>query len=61
MFFEAKMWIQFVCTRIVPTVNGSNINTFQATLLNAILYKKQASTEQSLKPSRSIIGDTLFQ
>ncbi|KAH1031833.1 hypothetical protein J1N35_044007 [Gossypium stocksii] len=112
MFSKAKMWIQFICTRIVPALNVFNVNTFRAVLLYAILQKKQVcvgkwihqnmrrcisshkvgvffpclvmvlckkvgvpmtstekslvgvpmtSTEQSLKPSRSIIGDTLFQ
>ncbi|MBA0679438.1 hypothetical protein Goari_011204 [Gossypium aridum] len=40
MFPEAKIWIQFVYTRIMPTLNVSNINTFRAVLLYAILQKK---------------------
>ncbi|MBA0879820.1 hypothetical protein Goshw_011357 [Gossypium schwendimanii] len=37
MFLEAKMWIQFLCTRIVPTLNVSNVNSFRVVLLYAIL------------------------
>ncbi|MBA0865438.1 hypothetical protein Goshw_012172 [Gossypium schwendimanii] len=37
MFPKAKMWIQFVCTRIVPALNVSNVNTFREILLYAIL------------------------
>ncbi|MBA0824961.1 hypothetical protein Goarm_021592 [Gossypium armourianum] len=39
MFPEAKIWIQFMCTKIVPTLNFSNINTFRAVLLYTILQK----------------------
>ncbi|MBA0688614.1 hypothetical protein Goari_006387 [Gossypium aridum] len=41
MFLEAKMWTQFVCTKIVLALNVSNVNTFRAVLLYAILQKKQ--------------------
>ncbi|MBA0860761.1 hypothetical protein Goshw_020986, partial [Gossypium schwendimanii] len=39
MFPEAKMWIKFVCTRIVPALNVSKVNTFITVLLYAILQK----------------------
>ncbi|MBA0828668.1 hypothetical protein Goarm_013315 [Gossypium armourianum] len=31
------MWIQFLCTRITLALNVSNVNTFRAVLLYAIL------------------------
>ncbi|KAL1078387.1 hypothetical protein V6Z11_D10G156900 [Gossypium hirsutum] len=40
MFPEAKMWIQFVCTRIVLTLNVSNVNVFRVVLVYAIFQKK---------------------
>ncbi|MBA0676874.1 hypothetical protein Goari_018322 [Gossypium aridum] len=33
----AKKWLQFISSRIFPTVDMSNIDTFQATLLHVIL------------------------
>ncbi|MBA0637460.1 hypothetical protein Godav_000117 [Gossypium davidsonii] len=41
MFPNAKMWIQFVCTRIFTNLNLSNVNTCRAVLLYAILQKNQ--------------------
>ncbi|MBA0828068.1 hypothetical protein Goarm_012792 [Gossypium armourianum] len=41
MFPIAKMWMQFICTSITPTLNVSNVNTFRAILLYEILQKKQ--------------------
>ncbi|MBA0798047.1 hypothetical protein Gohar_008684 [Gossypium harknessii] len=41
MFPIAKMWMQFICTSITPTLNVSNVNTFQAILLYEILQKKR--------------------
>ncbi|MBA0676593.1 hypothetical protein Goari_018063, partial [Gossypium aridum] len=35
------MWTQFICTRITPALNVSNVNTFRAILLFDILQKKQ--------------------
>ncbi|MBA0638693.1 hypothetical protein Godav_024830 [Gossypium davidsonii] len=51
MFPEAKIWIEFVCTRIVPTLNVYNVNTFQAVLLYAILQKK-TSVYWKVDPSK---------
>ncbi|KAK5812686.1 hypothetical protein PVK06_028124 [Gossypium arboreum] len=41
MLPEVKIWIQFVCTQIVPTLNVSNVNTFRAIILYAILQNKE--------------------
>ncbi|MBA0781903.1 hypothetical protein Gotri_002784 [Gossypium trilobum] len=99
MFLVAKMWIQFLCRQIALALNISNVNTFRAILLYAILQRKHVyigtwiynymkrcvsgqkvriffphlvttlykracvpmeKFEQSMKPSRSIIGDTLY-
>ncbi|MBA0786484.1 hypothetical protein Gotri_025459 [Gossypium trilobum] len=65
MFPEAKMWIQFVCTRIVPTLNVSNVNAFRAFLLYAIFHKKQVYVgkwiHQNMGRCISSQKDTLFQ
>lgn len=37
IFSEAKIWIQLVCTRIVPTLIVRNVNSFREVLLFAIL------------------------
>ncbi|KAK5845424.1 hypothetical protein PVK06_001608 [Gossypium arboreum] len=37
MFPMMKIWMQFIGTRIVPALNVSNLNTFQAILLYGIL------------------------
>ncbi|MBA0788076.1 hypothetical protein Gotri_026533 [Gossypium trilobum] len=41
MFPKTKMGIQFICTQIVHVLNVSNVNTFRAVLLYAILQKKK--------------------
>lgn len=100
MFSVAKMWIQFLCTRVAPVLNVSNVNTLRAVLLSVVFQKKQVcigtwiynnmkrcisgqkvgiffphlettmckrvdvqmmNTEHSIRPSRSIIGDTLYK
>ncbi|MBA0763090.1 hypothetical protein Gotri_012606 [Gossypium trilobum] len=38
MFPVAKIWMQFIGTRIAPVLNVSNINVFQAILLYALNY-----------------------
>ncbi|MBA0585656.1 hypothetical protein Gorai_016424 [Gossypium raimondii] len=40
MFPIVKMWMQFICTSIIPTLNVSNVNTFRAILLYGVLQKK---------------------
>lgn len=37
----AKIWKQFLCTRITPALNVSNVNTFWAILLYGILQKNK--------------------
>ncbi|MBA0555903.1 hypothetical protein Golob_026052 [Gossypium lobatum] len=62
MFPIAKMWIQFICISITPTLNVSNVNTFQAILLYGVLQKKQIRIgkwiHQSMK--RCISGQKVF-
>ncbi|TYH30787.1 hypothetical protein ES288_A01G122000v1 [Gossypium darwinii] len=38
---KARMWLKFINTRICPASDMSNINTFQETLLYAILNKER--------------------
>lgn len=40
MFPIAKMWMEFLCTQIAPTLDVPNINTFLSLLLYAILQEK---------------------
>lgn len=37
MFPISKMWMQFLCTRITPTLNVSDVNAFWVILLYSIL------------------------
>ncbi|MBA0754658.1 hypothetical protein Gogos_020566 [Gossypium gossypioides] len=73
MFPDPKMWMHFLCTRIASALNVSNVNTFRVVLLYVVLQKKQlvtalckkagvlmTTTEQFMKPSKSLIGDTLY-
>ncbi|MBA0605362.1 hypothetical protein Godav_017948, partial [Gossypium davidsonii] len=41
MFPIAKIWIQFLCTRIARALNVFNVNTFRAVFLYVVLQKKQ--------------------
>ncbi|MBA0755585.1 hypothetical protein Gogos_005513 [Gossypium gossypioides] len=41
MFPVAKMWMQFIGTRIAPALNVSNVNVFRAFSLYGILQSKQ--------------------
>lgn len=41
MFSVIKMWMQFFSTRITPSMNVSNMNTFRAIFLYGISQKKK--------------------
>ncbi|MBA0734124.1 hypothetical protein Gogos_018069 [Gossypium gossypioides] len=45
------MWMQFICTRITPALNVSNVNTFRAILLFDIFKKKQIYIGQWIRQS----------
>ncbi|MBA0829556.1 hypothetical protein Goarm_014154, partial [Gossypium armourianum] len=41
MYPTAKMWMQFISTRLFPTQNASNVTAFRAIMLYFILQKNE--------------------
>ncbi|MBA0660608.1 hypothetical protein Goklo_012596 [Gossypium klotzschianum] len=59
MFLVAKMWMQFISTRIAPALNVFNVNVFQIVLLDDILQRKQKDQSKVRKGTQRDIDAEL--
>ncbi|MFQ6662156.1 hypothetical protein Gotur_030060 [Gossypium turneri] len=70
---KAKMWMKFVCSRIWPTLEMSEIGPIQAIITYGILQKKQICIgtwkyknmvncmDKTMNPPRKLHGNDIFK